>query len=213
MSPLVNRLMRRGVSAPVFAFAAVACLTLTGIGQAQVRDSLVRPPAGAGRRQVVRAGIAQGQEGQQQGAANRPALERAVNQAVAKAVRRQLNLNDPQMESLKRVGQKFDVQRRTLLRDERATRQNLKAAMTDSAGPDQPRISQYIDQLTQVQHQRADLLAAEQKELSSFLTPMQRAQYLSLRERVTARVQQLAQPGTGVGGRAGGRRGLPPLER
>jgi alanyl-tRNA synthetase len=137
--------------------------------------------------------------------ANRPALERQVRQAVARVVRQRLNLNDQQMQSLTRVDNKFDAQRRNLLRDERTARQNLKAAMADTAAPDQNRISQYLDQLTQAQHQRADLLASEQKELSTFLTPMQRAQYLSIKERVTARMLQLQQT-------TGGGRGVPPEE-
>jgi hypothetical protein len=139
--------------------------------------------------------------------ANRPALERQVRQAVARVVRQRLNLNDQQMQSLTRVDNKFDAQRRNLLRDERATRQNLKAAMADTVSPDQDRISQYLDQILQEPHRRADLQAAEQKELSSFLTPLQRAQYLSIKERVTARIQQAAEAGRGGNGR-----GVPPEE-
>jgi hypothetical protein len=205
------------------AFAVAACFVLADSGSAQVRDSLRRP--GVGARPGAQAGRAgqgargalkqQRQQEQALAGANRPALERQVRQALARVVRKQLNLNDQQMQSLARVDQKYDFRRFGLLRDERLTRQNLKAAMIDSTPGDsaarEKRIAQYIDQLTQAQRQRADLLIDEQKELSDFLTPMQRAQYLSLKERVTARVLQM-QAGANVDGQGGGRRGVPPLE-
>ncbi|HTE47418.1 MAG TPA: hypothetical protein VK636_19410 [Gemmatimonadaceae bacterium] len=195
--------LRRSLTLAVFAL-----LSLSAVGRAQGTDTAKARP-GLTRRQQGGRAVLQPQR-QQPGAANRPALERAINQAVGKAVRRQLNLNDQQVKSLQRTNQRFDVQRRTLLRDERTTRQNLKAAMLDSGGPDQAKIGVYLDQLTQMQHQRADLLAGEQKELSSFLTPMQRAQYLSLRERIAARIAQFGQPDSV--GQGGGRRGVPPLD-
>ena len=40
---------------------------------------------------------------------------------------------------------------------------------------------------------RADLLEAEQKELSTFLTPLQRAQYLGLKEQLDRKILQLRQ--------------------
>ena len=93
---------------------------------------------------------------------------------------------------------KFEQQRRVLNVDERQARLALKAAMEDSAGRDQSKISQSLDQLVAAQRRRADLLEAEQKELATFLTPFQRAQYLSLQERLVRRLLDgpKAAPGT-----------------
>jgi len=201
------------------ALAVVAALGLSNTVGSQVPDPVRRPgvvarPGGQAGRTGQGARGAVKQQRQQEKAlagANRPALERQVRQAVARVVRQRLNLNDQQMQSLTRVDNKFDVQRRNLLRDERATRQNLKAAMADSVSPDQNKIAQYVDELTQEPHRRADLQAAEQKELSSFLTPMQRAQYLVIKERVTARMLQLQQQ-TPVDGRGASRSAVPPPE-
>jgi hypothetical protein len=122
--------------------------------------------------------------------AERQAQERRVRQAFDGVVRRQLRLDDQRMRQLRQTQTRFERQRRQLNVDERRARLGLKAAMEDSAGRDQNRISQSIDQLVAAQRRRADLLEAEQKELSSFLTPLQRAQYLSLQERLSRRVQQ-----------------------
>ena len=148
---------------------------------------------------------------QEQAAAgvNRPALERQIVRRSRRSMRRQLNLNDSQMQSLvARESPSSTCSDEICYATSARSRQNLKAAMADTVSPDQNRISQYLDQILQEPHRRADLLAAEQKELSSFLTPLQRAQYLVIKERVTARIQQAAEGGLG-GGRRGG---VPPLE-
>jgi len=113
------------------------------------------------------------------------------------------------MQTLQRVDQKYEQQRRGVLRDERDARLNLKAAMQDSTGhPDQDKIATYLDQLVHGQRRRAELLEAEQKELSNFLSPLQRAQYFSLKERLTRKLLELQADSSGT--RGGGRRGLGP---
>lgn len=184
---------------------AAALLVCAGVAGAQVAES-------ATAQQATRA-----QRGAQQraGAAAVPnarqALQRRVRQAFTEVVRRQLNLNPTQMQTLQRVDQKYEQQRRAVLRDERDARLNLRAAMQDSTGhPDQDKIASYLDQLIRGQRSRADLLEAEQKELSGFLSPLQRAQYFSLKERLTRKLLELQADSTT--GRAG-RRGAPPPEQ
>lgn len=133
-------------------------------------------------------------------AARRQALEGRVRQALAGVVRKQLGLNDEQMLKLQRVDHKYDQQRRAMVRSERQTRQALRLAMQDST-PDQAKIARYMDDLVAAQRRRADILGNEQKELSGFLTPLQRAKYQALRERLTRTMQNLQRGG------AGGRRG------
>jgi hypothetical protein len=135
---------------------------------------------------------------------HRQALQRQVREAFAKVVRKQLNLNDDQMKSLQRVDANFERQRRSLLREERQARLDLTSAMADSSSPDQSRIARQLDVLLQSQRKRADLLESEQKELSGFLTPLQRAKYFAMKERLNRRLQQLAQSDSA------GRRGGPP---
>jgi periplasmic protein CpxP/Spy len=165
---------------------------------AQVPDSLGRgaPPRGKGAR------------GQQQAPGGRMLdgrpMERQVQQAIAQAVRRQLNLDDERMRQLQRTTAKFENERRVLLRDERDARQTLRRAIEDSAATDQARIESAMGKMIQIQRKRVDMLEAEQKDLATFLTPKQRAQYFALRERITRRLMELEQGG------APGRRGGPP---
>jgi hypothetical protein len=148
-----------------------------------------RAPRPDGARPLARAGVG----AQQQPHPRRQALQKQVREAFAKVVRKQLDLNDEQMQSLQRVDAKFEQQRRSLLRAERQARLELRDAMADSTSPDQSRISRQLDVLVQFQRKRADLLEGEQKELSSFLTPLQRARYFAVKERLNRRLQQLMQ--------------------
>ena len=154
--------------------------------QAQRPDSGTKRPGGRG-----------GLRGQPP--AERQLLQRQVRQAFAKAVRRQLNLTDDQMRKLQSVDLKYERQRIALLRDERQARQGLKSTMDDSANVDQARVDGYLSQLVKAQRTRADLLESEQKELTGFLTPLQRAKYFAMKERLNRRMQELAQQNGGRG--------------
>lgn len=127
--------------------------------------------------------------------ANRAQLEQRVRQALARVAKQRLELTDDQMQQLARVDQDFANRRRELNAQEREIRVALGAAMRDTANPDQPKIASYIDQLIATQHKRIDLVAQQQKALSAFMTPLQRAQYQALQERVRRRLQQMRQGG------------------
>jgi hypothetical protein len=98
------------------------------------------------------------------------------------------------MRTLNQVNTKYDRQRSDIQRDERQARLGLKAAMEDTAAADQnARIEQQMNALVGAQRRRADLLENEQKELAGFLTPLQRARYSVMQERLQQRLQQLRQ--------------------
>jgi hypothetical protein len=166
--------------------AAGAILTLAAVAPAQGRGDSARSGA---RLEAPRGRSGERQARRNRTPAERQALERRVRQAFAGVVRRQLKLDDQQMRQLQETDTRYERQRRVLNGDERRARLALKASMLDSAR-DQKKIAENIDQLLAAQHRRADLLEAEQKELSNFLTPMQRAQYLSLRERMARRLAE-----------------------
>ncbi len=127
--------------------------------------------------------------------ADQAPLARRVREAWGGVVRRQLHLSAEKWQQFDRVDRKFEQQRNQLRRDERQARLGLKAAMEDTTNVDQNKISQYMDQLTQAQRRRADILDSEQKELAGFLTPLQRAKLLSLREQLNQRVRDMQQGG------------------
>ena len=121
------------------------------------------------------------------------ALVRRLRQAFAGVVRRELKLSDEKFAQFQRVDRDFQQRRGQLQRDETAARLALRSAMADTSAVDQEKIADYLTQLTVGQRRRAELLEAEQKELATFLTPLQRAKLQGLREQLAQRVQQLRQ--------------------
>ena len=107
------------------------------------------------------------------------------------------------MSQLTDLDRKFQPRRQALTRDETETRKALRAAMAVTAKPDQQRIGADLDHLMALQRQRLDLQQEEQKALAGFLTPLQRAQYQALQERMRRRLDAMRQQGGGAGGRRG----------
>lgn len=123
--------------------------------------------------------------------ANRAQLERRFRQMLFQMTRRRVGLSPEQMNRLVPINQRFETQRRAIQRQERETRLALRDAMRDSTQVDQSRITSYLDKLVELQHQRVDLVGQEQKELATFMTPLQRARYMALQEQVRRRIEQM----------------------
>jgi Spy/CpxP family protein refolding chaperone len=175
----------------LFVIAAVSALLPT-VMVAQGGRAVIPP------RRPARAALKAERQAQRNDSApplgERAMLQRQVRQAWIGNVRRQLNLNNEQMRTLNQVNTKYDRQRSDIQRDERQARLGLKAAMEDTAATDQnARIDQQMNALVGAQRRRADLFENEQKELAGFLTPLQRARYSVMQERLQQRLQQLRQ--------------------
>jgi Spy/CpxP family protein refolding chaperone len=178
------------------AFTILACSAIVSTLGAQV----ARP------NRDLRGRGARGQLGDSAAPVEQQALVRRIRQAFGGVVRRQLDLNEEKWTQFERVDRDFQRRRTQIQRGERQARFALKAAMEDTASVDQAKIAQYLNELTQAQRKRADLLDAEQKELATFLTPLQRAKLQALREQLTRRIAQMQQQGNA------GRRGPPPRQ-
>jgi hypothetical protein len=135
---------------------------------------------------------------------NRAMLQQQVQARIAQVTKAQLGLTDAQMEKLQQTNQKFDDKRRILVDQERDIRMALRDEMLRPDSARQGRVAELLDRVTKTQRQRVDILEAEQKELSGYLTPMQRAKYFALEQQVRQRVNQMRQQQQqGRGGRQG----------
>jgi hypothetical protein len=165
---------------------SLSALLLTVVGlhaTAQVRPR--------GESALRRAGTA-GQLPQERGAAgNRAQLEQRFRQMLYQVTRRRVGLTDAQMNRLMPINQRFETERRGIQRQERETRLALRDAMRDSTHADQARITGYLDKLVELQRQRVELVAREQRDLAEFMTPLQRARYTALQEQVRRRIEQM----------------------
>jgi hypothetical protein len=137
--------------------------------------------------------------------ANRAQLEARLRQTLASRARVELGLGQDQMSRLSDVEGRFGPQMRKLDQQENSTRRDLRMAILEPPSADQDRrVGQLNDQLLQLQHQRLDLVAAEQKELSGFLNNTQRVRFEGLKENFRRQIQMdLGRGGAGPGGRRG----------
>jgi hypothetical protein len=128
--------------------------------------------------------------------ADRDSLESRVRMRMAQVFKRQLGLNDEQMRRLAATNQRFAAQRRELLVKERQIRVGLRDEIELGDSTRDPQIARLLDDMSQVQRRRLDLMDAEQKELATFMTPSQRARYLGMEEQIRRRVDEMREQGT-----------------
>lgn len=135
--------------------------------------------------------------------AERAQMERQFRQRVGRAVQARLQLSDAQMARLQKTNQSFEGRRRALLAEERQIRAGIAEEFAAGERADQTAVAKFIDRAIAIQRERLDLVEQEQRELASFLTPVQRARYLDLQERLRRRVEELrrGQQRGGPGGR------------
>jgi TolA-binding protein len=129
-------------------------------------------------------------------AARQQRLAGQVRDAFARVVKQRLNLSDDQARRLKEVDDRYEAQRNDVARDERQARQALRAALAAPSGTsDQSAVDGNMARVMKAQRRRSEILEAEQKDLGTFLTPVQRAKYFALRDNLARRIQQVRQNG------------------
>ena len=146
---------------------------------------------------AVSSSDAQGAPGSERGA-SRAQLEQRFQEQAGKLIQQRLALTDKQMGQLQQSNQRFAPQLTQVVTQERETRRQLREEM-QSASPNQAHVSDLLDAALRFQKQRISIIEAEQKDLASFLTPVQRARYLALQAQFRNRAQELARQNGGAG--------------
>jgi hypothetical protein len=123
-------------------------------------------------------------------AAPRAQLEERLRQRLGVIVRQQLGLDDAQSRQLGEVSAKYERERRELARRERELRLQLRDELQGGDQANQDRVSRALDRMLDVQRERLEIVRREQKDLSAFLTPVQRAKYLVLQDQVRRRLEE-----------------------
>jgi periplasmic protein CpxP/Spy len=121
----------------------------------------------------------------------RARLESAIRRGFAQAARRRVGLSDAQINQLAPIMQRYEQQRRQLLRDERDARVSLRAQMRNEQTADATKVDQLLQRLVDVQKRRVQLVEAEQRELATVMTPLQRAKFIALQEQIRRRMEEM----------------------
>jgi hypothetical protein len=124
--------------------------------------------------------------------ARRQQLEQQLRQGLWRIAKQRIGFTDDQMTRLEETSRRYDGRRRALVMDERAQRLTLRQEILAADGKaDQDLVARALDRLIQLQRERIELQAQEQKEFSTFMTPIQRAKYGALQEEVRRRMDAL----------------------
>ena len=139
-------------------------------------------------------------------AAQRDTLEARLRMRMTQMLRNQLGMNEEQIRRFQTTNRRFEAQRVGLFNQEREVRGELRQLIESADTMQHQRIGTLLDRTIQLQRQRIDLQEAEQKELATFLNPVQRARLYGIEEQLRRRMEGLRDGPPG-----GGRMDPPPM--
>ena len=119
-------------------------------------------------------------------------LRQRIEERFTERVKLELGLNQEQTAKLKQVAGDWFAKRRAMEGEERDLRQALAGQLRPGVAANSDSVSRLVSRLLDLKVRYAETYREENKELG-FLTPVQRAQYYSLRERLLDMLKQARQ--------------------
>ena len=130
-------------------------------------------------------------------------LRLEIEQRFGERVRTELALTDEQTTRLKATQERFGERRRGQMRQQMERRRALQGQMRPGVQANADSVRKLMDAM---HAGRLDMLKIEQdedKEMSGYLTPVQRAQFQMMRQRFVERVQEVRRERAGMRGQGG----------
>jgi len=121
----------------------------------------------------------------------RQMLRQRVETVFLGRLRQDLGLNEDQALKVSAVLTDWGGKRRDLEMQERGLRQALDGQLRPGVAADRDSLTRIVDGLLQNRVDYAQSFQGEMRDLTPLLTPVQRAQYLRLRDQLLRRVQDL----------------------
>ncbi len=119
------------------------------------------------------------------------AVRQRIEQVFANRLRQELGLSADQMDKVGAVLTDWGSKRRGLEDEERGLRQALDGQLRPGVAANSDSVTRVIDRLLQNRVEYAQSFQGEMRDLAPMLTPVQRAQFMRLRDQVLRRVQDL----------------------
>ncbi len=129
-------------------------------------------------------------------------LRRMVEERIGAQIKEQLGLTDEQAARMRGVMASISARRRTMELQERQLRQALARQLRPGVAANADSVGRLVDALTEARIVYAQTFRDEMREVAGILNPVQRGQYLMIRDRLMQRVQEIRQQRQGAGGRA-----------
>ncbi|WP_291164978.1 hypothetical protein [Gemmatimonas sp. UBA7669] len=133
------------------------------------------------------------------GAQRAQELERQFRERLDSLVRVRLQLTDEQHSRLREVASRTEQERRTLRGEEIRIRLALRRELMAGDKANEARVAELLDQVPVLERRRLEVSEQELKELSRFLTAVQRARYFALQEQLRWSMQEMQHSRMGDG--------------
>ena len=117
-------------------------------------------------------------------------LRRMIQERFAARVQEELGLSDQQAGRMREVAGNYFLKRRDFDIEERRLRQALAGELRPGVAAHKENVARYVDQLLEIKIRYAQSYKDEARELRAFLDPVQRAQFLLLREQLLDNVRE-----------------------
>lgn len=121
---------------------------------------------------------------------DRSRLLQRIQDRFGAQVKEQLGLNDQQAARMKETTANWFLKRRQLEDQEQLYRQAMAAQLRPGVAANRDSVSRLIDRLLALRISYAESFRQEDRELAAYLDPVQRGQFLVMRERLLERVQK-----------------------
>ncbi len=118
-------------------------------------------------------------------------LRRMVEERFADRLMVELGLTGDQASRTRSILAKWGAKRRNIEKDQRDLRQQLTFAMRPGVAANESAVTRLVDSLTLNRVAYAQTFRDELADLATVLSPVQRAQYVLLRDRLLQRVQEI----------------------
>jgi hypothetical protein len=121
---------------------------------------------------------------------DRSRLLQRIQDRFGAQVKEQLGLTDQQAGRMKETTANWFNKRRDLEDQEQRARQAMAAQLRPGVAANRDSVSRLIDRMLALRISYAETFRQEDRELAAYLDPVQRGQYLVMRERLLERVQK-----------------------
>lgn len=153
-----------------------------------MRDRLLRGLLGLALLLPVMAGQLRAQD--DTALMDRSRLLQRIQDRFGAQVKEQLGLTDVQAAKMKETTATWFLKRRDLEGQEQRARQAMAAQLRPGVAANRDSVAKLIDKMLAIRITYAESFRQEDRELAAYLDPVQRAQYLVMRERLLERVQK-----------------------
>ncbi len=133
-------------------------------------------------------------------------LRTQIEQRFSERVQQELKLTPDQATKLRASQERFGTRRRALMQQQMARRRALDEQMQPGVAANSDSVRKLMDGMRSARAEMIKIEQEEDQEMSGYLSPVQRARYQHMRERLMQRVGEMRQMRRERGGMRGGQR-------